>query len=475
MIELGNALSQYLEYVSTYLDARLGRSTHEGQGLVQVSPIPAAIRAWFEECEKSSSWLTLVQTCAQIFSQEGHSKADWGYEQGLKNWLRRNGTYMKLLDGVRPAVGEVADALAGGLRTMEDHVVLLALLERVHLAKYEMDFGDFQIVRPTTQELESLLSVPVNRIFYPWAATSTNRLTNHWYLQCESCEPRPRLGWIVFEGMFSGPVLPVYTEFQLGIERFLKRMVLSPQLGKREEFARNGWLGFSVPFIIVSRDNPFQAPPAAPPISKLLYEYGEENGEQPEIWFRLGAQETERFEAIIRSVNAQLHALSPLRDQWTFLDLGLSYLVKGYFADGLEQLLWHIVAIEALLGEKGTGVTKRLSSRIGKMCSHGATEVERTSRSFSELYDLRCSLVHGRPFGGQVHGVHLWNARELARAVGTTMLNLLSRLAEEVNSGRLRHVPSREEILEVLDLEEEPRRRFVELLRAFPRIKGLES
>ena len=45
--------------------------------------------------------------------------------------------------------------------------------------------------------------------------------------------------------------------------------------------------------------------------------------------------------------------------------------------------------IEALIGEKGKGITARLKGRIAKILGNSDKKI------FEKLYDFRCDLVHG--------------------------------------------------------------------------------
>lgn len=313
MNELAEAFAAYLGYVWVRIMDRLGRTRGEFDPTIKVSPVPPAVRAWFEECEHDERWDRLVTTCAQVLGKDGRRTARW--QTALKHWMRRGGTYGTVLDGKRPDPAKAVESLAGVVDAAEGPVVYLALLEGVYFRGKEaqaMDFGDFRrILRPPTKNLESLLGIPINRIFYPQAVCSTERLTNHWYLCFETREPRPRPGKMIYDpGIFAGPIRPTYTKFHPMIESALKRLVLCDLLGPREEFHPDGWLKISVPFTIKADKNPLAAPPPAPPIEELSYRpafdaNGEEIGEEPDNVIHLNAMVTPQFEQFIRTVNTQ--------------------------------------------------------------------------------------------------------------------------------------------------------------------------
>lgn len=476
MRELVEAMTNYLGHVRTNLAAHLGRAQDRGYFSAKVFPVPTAVKDWFETFEGDLAWNNLAKTCARLFGKERRGEEE-RWKSRIRHWMRRKGTYLSLLDGVRPDPVEVAGALAKDITVTEDRIVLLAPLEGLGFAKTEMDFGDFQIFQPWADQLEVLLGTRANRIFYPYAAISTERLTDHWYLRCETKEERnlDRTNPPWFLDTFGGPVPAQYTHFSPRIEALLKSLILwdEQEYGLDLDY----WMQFvSIPFVIEVTDNPFQGPRAAPPIGDftsyqpMIFD-GEEVGEEPLKIIDLDTKDTAKFEAFVREVTAQIQGIRSFGKAWEFVDLGLKYLLKGFFSDGLEQILWHIVSLEAFLGERGRGVTDRLLRRVGAISSEDPARSKEASETFKKLHDLRNDLVHGR-VEVQAHSRDTWDARRLGRTVATRMITLLSRLAEEVRTGRLPYVPTREEVLGVLDLDVGSRGRQADLLRVFVNMSG---
>jgi len=113
---------------------------------------------------------------------------------------------------------------------------------------------------------------------------------------------------------------------------------------------------------------------------------GEETDtDKPVIWTHLDAQETNGCEAFVRAIANQVSLLAPQSQSvaWKFFERAGSYLLKGFFADGLEQLLWHITTVDALLGEDAPGATKRLPRRVAAIL--GTTPVEKHLRETREI------------------------------------------------------------------------------------------
>ena len=74
-------------------------------------------------------------------------------------------------------------------------------------------------------------------------------------------------------------------------------------------------------------------------------------GEYPVVLISLDKQETESLIEFVKRTHENLQKLDFEKSGWHFFETALDMFVKAFFAEGLEQLLWHITTIEALLGE----------------------------------------------------------------------------------------------------------------------------
>lgn len=474
MKELTDALAEYLDHVWAGLLLRLGLEDL-GCHSPKVFPAPAGARDWFEGFEKDLTWDKLAKNCDRVFGAQKNGERIW---RGLiRNWMRRGGVYLSIFDGVRQNPAEVAEALFKDMRTTEDSVVLLAPLEGIGFSKREMNFGDFQIQQLEAAELETLLGTRANQIFYPYAATSTERLTDHWYLRCMIRQGRT-LGRVYpapwFLETFGGPIPPKYTHLPPEIETPLKSIILWDE--QESGLGIDYWVSFvSIPFVITVSDNPFRAPRPAPPIESFTsYQtevFDNKESEVSQKLVDLTAKGTEQFEQFIRIINAQLQAIRLVGTPWGFVDHALNYMLKGFFSDGLDQLIWHVVALEAFFGERSAdeSVTEQLSKRVAVIHSGDPGRGVVALKEFKTLYKIRCDLVHGRPFKIEVDSRQQWIARRLARRVAIRMVAILGQLASEIGKGGLTDIPSRGEILSMLDAEG-VRVKLVELSKVFPRL-----
>jgi hypothetical protein len=66
----------------------------------------------------------------------------------------------------------------------------------------------------------------------------------------------------------------------------------------------------------------------------------------------------------VRSVAEGIQQLETRAAAWQFFDRAGRYLLKGFFAQGFEQLLWHITTVDALLGDDAPGAAN--DARAGR-------------------------------------------------------------------------------------------------------------
>jgi hypothetical protein len=470
---LRDAFASYLSQVSSLLAVRLGAAT-TSRPLAAV-PLPAASRRWFDDAEHDAPWEALAATCARTFSKEGHGTSVSWWGSALGHWFRRRGVYLRMLAGETLDRDTLVQNLTADIRAERDSTTLLALLEGVRFSKRRLEFADFSLIQPTPEELEETLQIPVNRVFYPHAITSMDRLTDHWYLRTSVVTPRRNIAAIYLDDPFGDPLRPTYSPFPAAVEAAMATVILWDwQYGhfRPREDALAGsepWRPFEAPFVIAASDNPFERARPAPPVDTLYYEprFDQnqiEVGERPADWYELDREQTEAFEGFIQRIQDRLHVIREVGEPWHFLETGLGFLTKGFVSEGLEQLLWHITALDALLGEKGLGLGNRLSRRLAAIYSSDNKIREKVKAIFVELYGFRNDLVHGSTFKKVAHHGHLRVARTLARVAALRMIEVLAHLADEHRTGRLAFVPNREEILESLELD--PNHRLADVLRS---------
>lgn len=212
------------------------------------------------------------------------------------------------------------------------------------------------------------------------------------------------------------------------------------------------WHGFRLPFRLECDGNLIEPPPAAPDTSVLEVEPvgGPEDKEmeRPVISFELDRKATAELERLIRENFSIIN--TKLLETWPFFRVALDYLLKAFLTDPYqspaEQLLWHVTALEALLGKKGDGrLTHPIAKRLGRLLGHNASERERIKHNFKRLYKVRSDLVHGNPWK-DFSTLYLYLARNLARRACLRSAELA---ASRIQKGM--PLPDREQIIAALD------------------------
>jgi hypothetical protein len=185
--------------------------------------------------------------------------------------------------------------------------------------------------------------------------------------------------------------------------------------------------------------------------------------------------ETALFTDFIQRTAKLLADLRAQQNDWQFVETALDYFIKAFFTPGLEQLLWHITTLEALLAEKG--VTERLARRIVLILEKNTDERETLRKRFKDLYAFRSDLAHGNQFQMAIYTGHLSNARDLARRTLLWFLHYPNHIQNSIPESQVgKSIPSRDDILILLDMNQESRKRlsrFIERLPpGFPNVLG---
>ena len=173
---------------------------------------------------------------------------------------------------------------------------------------------------------------------------------------------------------------------------------------------------------------------------------------------RFDEEGTDQFKAFVLRMEKLFGVLKPQRLGWDFLERALAYFMKASRSMGLEQLLWHIITMEALLGESknSKGANERFKNRINMTLEQKkrSKQIGRKMTPINELYEFRNTLVHGKRFNDDdpVLRTHLAEARNMARKTLLWSLHYLHAVQIGISSSHAgATVPSREQLLKFLD------------------------
>jgi len=345
-----------------------------------------------------------------------------------------------------------------------------------------MDFNTFQIRRFSATDLDEILGNRINKIFYPWATIDLEKLKGYWFICLKEIIPGHRLSHPILNLNDLNIVDNKHTNFPKPLEVVLQQLTLydwQPDFwrdsSERERQLSidldKGWFGFIIPFVLISHDDLLSSPRPTPNISELEKQpvinsnTGEEIGESPTIYINLDKSETEQFKTFIQRIREPLIRLKDKKNDWLFFDVALENFIKAFSSEGLEQLLWHITTLEALLGENKSGITDLLARRVASILGRSEKERKNIRGNFKELYIFRSNLVHGKSHKPKTYQGHLRYARDLSRKVLLWFLSYLNEVQAELPPD---HEIKREDLLILIDLDRSSRINLNKLLNIFP-------
>ncbi len=357
----------------------------------------------------------------------------WGVgKHHIHNFFCNSGFYVNLFKGEKLNIKKVYNSYCKEFEKKDYNIKLFVMMEFVDFAEESMDFNSFQIRKISTKELNTILRNEINEIFFPRAYIDVNeldKLEKYYFIYLSAPYNTVRTSRKIYPSGALKPVPRNYSEYPKALETILKYLTLFEW-----KHTPDGWMlsshgfNFNIPVILQISETLLESPTNIPDFPSLettpVSSINDVNKpiELPAIRFEFNTTETIQFRKFINNVKNILDNLNIRRNSWEFLDIAQKYLIKAFFTEGLEQLLWHIVVIYALFGESGGGNTKRMKNRISAILGSSKSE------EFKELYKFRCSLVHGDKFDKDrpVYTDHLYYARQLSRKLLLWFLNYLN-------------------------------------------------
>jgi hypothetical protein len=109
------------------------------------------------------------------------------------------------------------------------------------------------------------------------------------------------------------------------------------------------------------------------------------------------------------------------------------FLVRAFAAEGIDEMMAHMTAIEAAVGEESDhrrrlrpksdpfpnlSATERVSMRLAALLDD-----PRAFQAYADLFDLRSQFVHGRPGMGTISTAQKIMARNLARRAASAIVD----------------------------------------------------
>jgi hypothetical protein len=372
----------------------------------------------------------LVATCAEVFSQhlasqEGKSPGHSDHRWAVANLLRNMGANWDT--DVPPSAAQIAATIQEAYLAKEQRIThLIPLNGADDLPK--CTFGPWQLRTFNTHELAHLLRVSRLSRFGSSFVPDVRVLSWFQWLVLEETANLPSLQtrhfpWAAqtFDELLQ--VRPHRTELSPSIEHGLFAVSLFPwELGATHR--DQPWQPFHIPWVYSLTDDPFQGPPTSPDITLLDWDVVDEGGRE-----RVIVQQAQFDDSIYDDLEAQLrdlwHLVSDLLAPGKPFHPAINPLVRHFFlrafrSSGIDQLLWHMIALDAALGGERRQLTKMLQQRISRLLT------AQDGAEFRRLYALRSDFVHGSAVGiSPLFQSDLAAARALVRRTLEAMLRLV--------------------------------------------------
>ena len=468
MIE--RAFNNYKTAVETLFKAN--QNPRSVKGLIELSNKADQLRALVEKIEGGDEFSGLVDVTRLAFCNDWHKgKSDFYWRHAIQNFFRRSGFYTDVFKNWKEQ-SNLVERYKTAFQRRKIKKTYLVPMEFVRFSKPDFNFQGFDIHQFSKEKIDDILGNDINAVFFPYASVDTHALHHYWFIMITVEKEARRLGLFPLDFNNIDLVATEYSSFPKSIQRVLERLILFNWVvdEDKDHLPYGNHFGFNIPFVIEMDDDDLNSPRLAPDCSKLetvprIDHFSGDEYEERIVFFDLDEAHVDKFRDFISHIDDCLFHIETDPNRYFFLKLALEILTKAFFAKGLEQLLWHITTLEALLGERKEGVTAILATRIAAVLATTNRDKKEIKKQFNKLYELRCNLVHGNTFKKGVQLQKLFDARMMAQRVTIWFVHYLSEIAVKINNGVWQgDFPKREDLLHLLDLNEADRSRLIGLL-----------
>ena len=298
-------------------------------------------------------------------------------------------------------------------------------------------------------ELEALFDALRLARNYPALPLEAQRLSQfHWLVVEEevTLDPRPeaRATPFMFVDMSRdfGEIEPHLGRFPPAVESALFFLLLAPW----EEWSTMqevDWRGFRVPWIYTADKDLFVCPARPPSTESLSLEpwivedsWGEEIELEKPTTLPLDKGAASGLQQFTEEAWIELEAA---RATSLFETPIVHFLVRAFLADGIDEVMSHMTAIEAAVGLEADhrrrlrskpdrhpklSPTERVAARIG-----AALTEAKAAQDYKDLFELRSAFVHGRAGLQKISTQQRLLARSLARRAAYALVAMAAQHA----------------------------------------------
>jgi len=325
--------------------------------------------------------------------------------------------------------------------TLRRHLCPLDLADEIPT----LSFGNVRIADFSADDLARLFNAPrLARDFHNQPFEATRLAQFRWLVVEEeiALDPRPEARaspfmFVTFDRDF-GEIDPHLGRFPPAVERALFFLLLAPW-ERWSTMQEVDWRGFRLPWIYTVDDDLFIRPSPPPSADSLTLEpwivqgeWGEDiELERPTVL----PLEDEAASGLALFTDGAWKDLEAARATDLFETPIAHFLVRAFLADGMEEVMAHMTAIEAAVGlemdhkkwlrpkpdphKAVSSATARVAARVAAVLNDRAS-----AQAYKNLFELRSTFVHGRAGLQKVSTAQRVMARSLARGVARGLVDL---------------------------------------------------
>lgn len=389
---------------------------------------------------------------------------DMLWSLAVHNFFCRSGCYLKSFNGEDFEVKHLFEQFCEAFQKKGIKRVFLAPMEGVEFSRELLDYGDFQIRKFKEDEIEKIFSNEINRVFYPKSFFDNGSLLGRWFICIEDFETWSSLvkryddiHW--YGGSKDFVVKHEYSNFPKKLQSALNVLVLFDWRRIRGwSDYEHSWLEkFEIPFVLRTSDNLIGFPEKQESSLQQL------PTEDLPFYLSLDEKETEEFHSFMIQIKNLIDEIGSDAGKMGYLNHAIGYMVKGFFSKALDEFISYFIALEALVGEKG-GVSDKLRTRVSKILGNTEDRRREISREIKDLYDFRCSVLHGKEFEKPLYEGHLKKIKAYARSTVLWYLNCWNYFKKKSEEDKTFTVfPTRSDLLTLIDFG----RSYIPIIKGF--------
>jgi hypothetical protein len=452
--EIRDAFYKYIDLAKNTIKKTGNLSKSKGV-LRLYSNIDSQLRDLANLSTKSDEWRILENITSKEFYEElsyseefEHSLfnlvgAEYHFDEthhdemslAMFNYFCRSGFYNNVFAEKKINKRKLFEKYCASFQKKYTEITYLVALDGVSFDCPSMTFNDFTISKFSEAEISQLIERNTCKVFYRGYHFDSEQLKDYWYITVKENLPISFDGYTDPLDFYNEEIRSNNSDLSKKVEAALIYILLYPWDAKKDSLnsdidsffhSGNGNTHgmprlfdtrkiFKIPFIIEVNDHLIDLPNAFTiHYQSRLTDKKQAERHQMVFVHKFDKKDAYSFFEFVRDTQILLDNLKEERDgTLKFINRALSYYVKAYFSDKLEELIWYIVTVEALIGKKSAS-TETINRRISNILGDSLEDKDSIKKRFNKIYDIRSQIIHGSDYKTDDLAKSLDDARKLA-------------------------------------------------------------